>query len=68
MADQTEKRLQRQLLAILDHHFDHHEAARAAVYVAAIASLRSVGPVNAAEFFWDIGDYLDRHSIAEAMQ
>jgi len=60
--------LERRLMAEIDRHMDHHEAATTAVKVATRACLRSVGPVGTAEFFRDAADYLEHEAILEVMQ
>ena len=61
-------RLHRRLMAEINRHHDHHEAARTAVYVAVLTMLRSVGEVQTADFLRDTADYLERHAVAEMLQ
>lgn len=60
--------LHRQLMAEINRHHDHHEAARTVVHVAILCALRSVGAVQAADFLRDAADFLEAHAIAGAVQ
>jgi len=62
------KSLKRRLLAEIERHHDHHEAARTVVNLAVLMSLRSIGTVATADFLRDAADDLERHGIAEVMQ
>lgn len=61
-------RLHRQLMAVINRHHDHHEAARTVVHVAVLCASRSVGQAQTADFLRDTADYLEAHAIAEVMQ
>lgn len=62
------KSLKRRLLAEIERHHDHHEAARTVINVAILAALRSIGTVATVDFLRDAADDLERHAIAEVMQ
>lgn len=66
--DNKNTRLHRQLMALINRHHDHHEAARIVVHVATLTMLRSVGEVQTADFLRDTADYLEAHAIAEVWQ
>lgn len=61
-------RLHRQLMAVINRHHDHHEAARTVVHVAVLCALRSVGQAQTADFLRDTADYLEAHAITELTQ
>lgn len=64
----VDTRLHLRLMAEINRHHNHHEAARTAVHVAVLTMLRSVGEVQTADFLRDAADYLEAQAIAEVMQ
>lgn len=59
----VDQSLHRRLTAAIERHPDHHEAARTAIHAAVLAALRSVGPVQTADFLRDAADTLERHEL-----
>ena len=68
MDSNTNPRLKRRMMAEIDRHADHHEAARTAINLAILCALRSVGPVQTADFLRDAADYLEHETIQAVMQ
>ena len=66
--DKINSRLHMRMMAEINRHHDHHEAARTAINVAILCALRSVGEAQTADFLRDTADYLEAHAIAEVMQ
>ena len=57
-------KLYRALIAEIDRHADHHEAARTALNAAVTAALRSVGPGLTANFLRDAADLIEHETFS----
>lgn len=67
MAINIDNRLHMRLMAEINRHHDHHEAARTAINAAVLTCLRSLGEAQTAAVLRDSADYLEAHAIAEVL-
>lgn len=68
MANNIDSRLHMRLMAEINRHHDHRQAANTAIHAAVLTCLRVVGEAETAGFLRDSADLLEAHAIAEVMQ